>query len=125
MLVVPIVLVVAAAAILGAVVVVAMGRGGELALFDRDLPAARFRLRTAADVAGLWLPTGLFGYHPQVVADVLRELIGLIASQEAEIASLRDEVRRLSAPMGAGSVSVEPGVAAEHDGILELPPPPL
>jgi len=125
MLVVPFVLVTAAAAILAGVVVVAMGRGGELTLFHRDVPAARFRPRRAADVAGLWLPTGLFGYHPQVVADVLRELTGLIASQEAEIAYLRDEVCRLSGPVGTGSVSVEPGVAAERNGALEQPPPPL
>src|SRR5215472_14018637 len=106
MLVVPFVLVTAAAAILAGVVVVAMGRGGELTLFHRDVPAARFRPRRAADVARLWLPTGL------------------IASQEAEIAYLRDEVCRLSGPVGTGSVSVEPGVAAERNGALEQPPPP-
>jgi hypothetical protein len=123
MLGVPFVLVVAAAAILAGVVVVAMGRGGELTLFHRDLPAAGFRLRTAADVALLRLPTGLFGYQQQVTSDVLRDIADLLASQEAEIASLRDEVWRLNSPLGTGSVSVEPGVAAQRDRALEQPPP--
>lgn len=139
MLVVPFVLLAAALAILGGVVVTAMGRGGELTLFHRDLPAKRFRLSSAADVALLRLPTGLFGYQEQVTSEVLRDIVGLLASQEAEIASLRDEVWRLSAqagtgsapvstgsvPVGTGSVPVEPGGGADRDGAPDQPPPPL
>lgn len=140
MLVVPFVLLAAAMAILGGVVAIAMGRGGELTLFRRDVPAKRFWLRSAADVALLRLPIGFFGYQEQVTSDVLRDIVGLLASQEAEIASLRDEVWRLSAqvgtgsvpvgtgslPVGTGSVPVEPGGGvADRDGApgQSLPPP--
>lgn len=122
MLVVPFVLLTAAIAILGGVVVVAMGRGGELGHFDRDLPAAGLRLRTAADVALLRLPTGLFGFREQATSDALRQIADLVASQQAEIASLRDEVWRLSAPVGT-SVATEPGGTAERDASLNHQPP--
>jgi hypothetical protein len=55
MLVVPFVLLVVAILILAGVVAAAMGRGGELTLFYRDLPEQRFLLRSAADVAMLRL----------------------------------------------------------------------
>jgi len=123
MRVVPFVLLVVAAAILGGVVVVAMGHGGEMTLFHRDVPKERLRMRTAADVARLRLPTGLFGYQEQATDDVLRDIADLLASQEAEIATLRDEVWRLSEPVSTGSVSVEPGGAAERDGAPDQQPP--
>jgi hypothetical protein len=134
---VPFVLLAAAAAILAGVVVTAMGRGGELTLFHRDLPAERFRLSSAADVAALRLPTGLFGYQEQATSDVLREIAGLLARQEAESSdcSTRSGGSALgagsapastgSAPMSAVSVSVEPGGTAEQDEAPDQPQPPL
>jgi hypothetical protein len=132
MLVVPFVLLVVAILILAGVVAAAMGRGGELTLFYRDLPEQRFLLRSAADVAMLRLPTRLFGYQEQATSGALRAITDLLARQEAEIASLRDEVWRLSAPMNVGSVPaeigpapVEPGGAADRDGAPDQPQPPL
>lgn len=74
-----------------------MGYGGEIGLFARDLPARPMRLRTPFDVVMLRLPTGLFGYQEQATGDALRAIARLLAERDAEIASLRDEVRQLTA----------------------------
>ena len=65
------VLLTAAIAILAGVVVVAMGRGGEIARFDRDLPMTPPRVRGASDLALLQLPIGLFGYQEQATREAL------------------------------------------------------
>src|SRR5215472_16499070 len=87
----------AAIAILASVVVVAMGRGGEIARFDRDLPMTPPRVRDASDLALLQLPIGLFGYQEQATREALDAAARLLAEQNAEIGRLREEVARLSA----------------------------
>jgi hypothetical protein len=76
------VLLTAAIAILAGVVVVAMGRGGEI---------------DASDLALLQLPIGLFGYQEQATHEALDAAARLLAEQDAEIGRLRKEVERLSA----------------------------
>jgi hypothetical protein len=100
-LLVSLVLLLAAAVILGGVVAVAMGYGGEIGLFGRDLPERPMRLQTPFDVVTLALPTGLFGYQEQATRDALRAIARLLAERDTEIAGLRDEVRQLTAPIGA------------------------
>ncbi len=92
------VLLAAAVAILVGVVVVAMGRGGEMAQARRDVPVLPPRIRTAADLATLRLPLGLLGYQEQATGEALDAAVRLIAEQEAEIARLREEVWRLRSP---------------------------
>jgi len=104
------VLLIAAIAVLGAVVVVAMGRGGELAAFDRDLPERRFRLRTPADVATMQLPLALFGYSEFATGQALRSIAVLLAERDAEIARLRDQVFRLN--QQAGQSAADAGAVA-------------
>ncbi len=89
------VLLAAAIAILAGVVVVAMGRGGEIAQSHRDTPAGPPGIRTAADLAMLRLPVGLFGYQEEATDAALDAATRLIAEQQAEIARLRAEARRL------------------------------
>jgi ABC-type transporter Mla subunit MlaD len=91
------VLLTAAIAILAGVVVVAMGRGGEIARFDRDLPVTPPRVRDASDLVLLQLPIGLFGYQEQATHEALDAAARLLAEQDAEIGRLRKEVARLSA----------------------------
>src|SRR5215472_6025157 len=91
------VLLLAAVAILSGVVVVAMGRGGELAFFRSDVPEFMFRLRTPEDVAMLRLPIGLLGYSEPAASDALRAIAVLLAERDAEIAMLRGHVAQLSA----------------------------
>jgi hypothetical protein len=88
------VLLLGACAIICAVVVVAMGRGGEIAIFVRDRPVTFFPIRTPADVAGLRLPIGLLGYQVHATADALTALASLLAERDYEIATLRSELWR-------------------------------
>jgi hypothetical protein len=91
------VLLMAALAILVGVVVVAMGRGGELVRSHRDLPPVPPRIRTAADVGTLRLPLGLFGYQAEAADAALAAAARLLAEQDAEITRLRAELWRPSA----------------------------
>jgi hypothetical protein len=95
------VLLAAAVAILVGVVVVAMGRGGEIAQAPRDVPVLPPRIRTAADLATLRLPFGLLGYQEQATGEALDAAVRLIAEQEADIARLREEVWRLRSPQNS------------------------
>ena len=90
------VILLAAAAILGGVVVVAMGRGGEMVLFDRDLPVKTIRLETPGEVATLRLPFGFVGYQARATGEALVAAANLLAQRDAEIVgTLRREIWRL------------------------------
>jgi hypothetical protein len=89
------VLLLAAVAILAGVVVVAMGRGGEMALFKRDLPALLRLPRTPAEVATQRLPLGPVGYQVQATDEALIAAANLLAQRDQEIAELRGELWRL------------------------------
>jgi hypothetical protein len=95
------VLLLAAGAILGGVVVVAMGRGGEIAAFRRDRPVAFTPIRTPADIATLRLPIGLFGYQVRATADALTAMANLLAERDYEIARLRSELWHLGGARAA------------------------
>jgi hypothetical protein len=99
------VLLTAAIAILAGVVVIAMGRGGEIARFDRDLPMTSPQINAASDLELLQLPIGLFGYQEHATRVALNAAARLLAEQGAEIARLREEVARLTAGVAPG----EPG----------------
>jgi hypothetical protein len=91
----PFVLLIVAVAILGGVWAVATGRGGELVTFRRDVADWPALLRTPADVAGVRLPLGIFGYQAEATSVVLTHLTGLLAERDAEIARLRGDLERL------------------------------
>jgi hypothetical protein len=90
---VAIVIVLAAGVILAGVVVVAMGRGGELARDQAPEPAAT-DFRTWSDVASYRPPGALLGYHPGATEYALAQVARAIAERDAEIDLLR---RRLAA----------------------------
>jgi hypothetical protein len=83
------VLLAAALAILGGVLAVAMGRGGEMAEFSPDRPATVIRVTSAADVVRLRLPLALLGYQQQAADEALHAAAVALAEREAEIARLR------------------------------------
>jgi hypothetical protein len=87
------VIVLAAVAILAGVVVVAMGRGGELAR-DRPAEPAATNFRTWSDVASYRPPAALLGYHAGATEYALAQVARAIAERDAEIDLLR---RRLAA----------------------------
>ena len=85
----------AAAAILCGVVVVAMGRGGELALFPPDLRPLDPEIVTAADVALLRPPAALWGYDRQATHVVLNMVARTVTERDVEIAALRRQLADL------------------------------
>lgn len=104
------VIVLAAGAILAGVVVVAMGRGGELA---RDHPAepAAMDFRTWSDVASYRPPGALLGYHPAATEYALAQVARAIAERDAEIDLLR---RRLAAAQLASDAQWQVSRTAEQ-----------
>jgi hypothetical protein len=79
-------------ALLGAIVVVAMGRGGELSRDGADQPAAT-DFESWADVAHYRPPAALLGYHAGATDRALQLISRVMAEREAEIAWLRDRLR--------------------------------
>jgi hypothetical protein len=92
---VPVVLLAAAAAILAGVVVVAMGRGGELVLFAPDRRPLDPEVMTAADVALLRPPAALWGYDRQATHLVLNMVAQTVTERDVEIAALRQQLADL------------------------------
>jgi hypothetical protein len=124
MLNVAVVLVLAAVAIVVGAIVVAVGRGGELARFAADDPPAEPDFRTAADVAMFRPPLALLGYSVRVADAALQSVASQLADREMEIDALRSEVAALRArarATGAHSEQHDPlwssgrGVAPEPD----------
>jgi hypothetical protein len=91
-LVLPIVLIVAAVAILGGVIVVAMGRGGELAPSSADVRPLDTDIVTAADVALLRPPAALWGYDMRATDEALNLVARTVTERDVEIADLRQQL---------------------------------
>jgi hypothetical protein len=85
---VPVVIFLAAAVILGGVVVVAMGRGGELSR-ERPELASRSDFRTWSDIARYRPPAALLGYHAGATEHALSLIARTLAERDAEIDWLR------------------------------------
>jgi hypothetical protein len=95
------VIVIAAIVILAGVVVVAMGRGGELA---RDQPAepAASDFRTWYDVASYRPPGALLGYDAAATEHALGEIARAMADRDAEIDVLRRRLAAVEVPVDRG-----------------------
>jgi hypothetical protein len=89
------VLLVAAAAILGGVVVAALGRAGEMATFAGDTAPIGLDQVNATDVALLRPPMSLWGYNVQATEDALRVIARSVTARDVEIATLRRELADL------------------------------
>jgi hypothetical protein len=89
------VLLVAAAAILGGVVVAALGRAGEMATFAGDTAPIELDEVSATDVALLRPPMSLWGYNAQATEDALRVIARSVTARDVEIATLRRELADL------------------------------
>ena len=120
---VPVVLLIAAAAILGGVIIVAIGRGGELARFPADVSPFDTEIVTAADVVLLRPPSALFGYNRQIADDALSAIARTITERDVEIATLRRQLADLQAPSGPGA-AVDPQ-AAPGRRLAPGPRPPV
>ena len=97
----PVILALAAAAILGCVVLAALGRAGEMAAFPSDCSPLRLDDLTAADVALLRPPLALWGYN----VSATEEALGVIARS--------DEQRAKSVALNAAAGGVAAAAAAD------------
>jgi hypothetical protein len=91
---VPIVIILAAIAILGGIVVVAMGRGGELARAAEELPSIA-DFESGTDVARYRPPPALLGYDPGATEYAFLQAGRALADRDAEIARLRGRLLEL------------------------------
>lgn len=100
-----VVLVFLMAAILGAVAVVATGRGGELGPAEPDRPPVRLpddRMVEPVDLNRLRLPVAFRGYRMADVDRVLDRLAGELADRDRQIDALGQELLGVgSPPLGA------------------------
>lgn len=95
-----VVLAIAALAILACVVLVSLGRGGELTEFPPDVPPLDLPepgQLTAVDFMALQLPVNLVGYHTQSVDETLRRAASAISARDSRIAVLEQRVSELLA----------------------------
>jgi hypothetical protein len=89
---VPVILFLAAVAILGCVVLAALGMAGEMALFPPDSAPLRMNEVTAADVALLRPPLALWGYSVPATEEALGVIARAVTTRDTEIATLRQEL---------------------------------
>ncbi|MEV0622866.1 hypothetical protein AB0I81_56780 [Nonomuraea sp. NPDC050404] len=93
-----VILAIAAIAILACVVLVSLGRGGELTEFPPDVPPLDLPEAgqlTAVDFMALQLPVNLVGYHTQSVDETLRRAATAISARDTRIAVLEQRVSEL------------------------------
>jgi hypothetical protein len=119
---VSVLLLLAGAVILAGVVVVAMGRGGEMAEFPSDyVPPRLGELLTASDVAMLRPPSALWGYNTQVTDEALSRIAQIVTQRDVEIAVLRQQLADLRSGSAPHHADAAPRRSA---GTAVAAPPP-
>jgi hypothetical protein len=108
-------IVIAAAVILGGIIVVAMGKGGELAVSRPKLPS-RSDFRSSTEIADYRPPAALIGYSAVATEQALALIARTIAERDAEIDWLRGRLAELQ-PESLPDEATEPPV----EGPLEPP----
>jgi hypothetical protein len=116
-----VVLLIVAVAILCGVVVVAMGRGGELARPIADVRPLDREIMTAADVALLRPPAALWGYDMRATDEALNMVARSVTERDVEIAILRRQIADLEAAAQEGQPPAKPRAPAKGAPV-PLPP---
>ncbi len=99
---------VAAVVILAGVVVVASGRGGEMAAAEPDYPPIDLGPVTSADVALLRPPSAAWGYNMRVTDEALEVIAKAVTERDVQIAALEQEVSDLRDQLGGGGRAARP-----------------
>jgi hypothetical protein len=89
----------AAVAVLACVVLVSLGRGGEMTEFPPDVPPVELPQAaplSSADLAVLRLPISLVGYHTHTVDETLRRVSTALSERDTRIAVLEQRVAELA-----------------------------
>ncbi len=116
----PVILLLAAMAILGCVVLAALGMAGEMAAFPSDSAPLRLEAVTAADVALLRPPQALWGYNVPATEEALGVIARAVAARDTEIATLRRELADAQAHWSARAPAPR-----EHDEVPAWPRRPV
>jgi hypothetical protein len=121
-----IILLLAALAVLGGVVLAALGRAGEMAAFPGDGTPLEPDLAEmdAAGIALLRPPMALWGYQVQATEETFGMIARSVAARDAEIAVLRQEVASLrnasggkaAGDQGSGATAAWPRAGQEPGG---------
>ncbi|MFI6176708.1 hypothetical protein ACIA8R_14355 [Nonomuraea sp. NPDC051191] len=124
-----VILAIAAIAILACVVLVSLGRGGELTEFPPDVPPLDLPEAgqlTAVDFMALQLPVNLVGYHTQSVDETLRRAAQAISARDTRIAVLEQRVSELlsSRLHARQEIYAAPGAGLRTDHEPEAPTMP-
>ncbi|MER6507645.1 hypothetical protein ABT158_12570 [Nonomuraea sp. NPDC001636] len=124
-----VILAIAAIAILACVVLVSLGRGGELTEFPPDVPPLDLPEAgqlTAVDFMALQLPVNLVGYHTQSVDETLRRAAQAISARDTRIAVLEQRVSELlsSRLHARQEIYAAPGARLRTDHAPEAPAAP-
>ena len=114
---------VAVIVILAGVVVVASGRGGEMAPEYPDYPPIDLGPVSAADVALLRPPSAAWGYNMRVTDEALETIARAVTERDIKISALQQEVSDLREELahdwtrqsGAPATVGAPGAAAEAE----------
>jgi hypothetical protein len=114
MLNVPVVMLVAAVVVLAGIIVVAVGRGGELAFFQADYAPLKLDEITATDVVLFRPPMALWGYSVQPTDEALNRIAEALTERDIEITALRQQVANLEASSALGRRRVH-GVLGRKD----------
>ncbi len=105
---VPVLMVAVIVAILAGVVIVATGRGGEMAHFPNDYAPPEFGPLAATDVALFRPPSALWGYHMQATDEALSGIALVLSERDVRIASLERQLADLRARMPTSATGTRP-----------------
>lgn len=119
---------VAAVAVLAGVVLVVVGRGGEVVRFEADYPPVDLpaeRPITASDLSALRLPLSLWGYHVRAVDEVLDRMSASVRDRDRRIAVLEEQavLRGAESPSSGHAWGEAAAEAAPPPDPPEEPPP--
>jgi hypothetical protein len=111
-MIVVVVLVLAGLAVLGAVVVLAMGRGGELTPPSPDHPPLDDQPFPGADPRPFRLPRALWGYQVEIADHTIGRLRHALWEREAQVAALEHRLHDLQRRLDARESPLE-----RHDAL--------
>jgi hypothetical protein len=111
---VPVLLVIAILVVLGAVVFLAMGRGGEMSIERNDYLPLDLGPVSATDVALLRPPTGLWGYNIQATDEAMEHVAESIRERDVRIVALEQLVTDLSRDHAPTTLLPSPYAGARH-----------
>jgi hypothetical protein len=111
---VPVLMVIAIIVILGGVVFVATGRGGEMSAERNDYLPLDLGPVSATDVALLRPPTGVWGYNIQATDEAMEQVAESIRERDVRIVALEQLVTDLSRDHSPMPVLASPYTGARH-----------